>query len=186
MRSCASSISRSEAHRNSRAACPRSRSSGADPHRRAGCSRDRDPVRGETAGESCDVDRRFGLFARRARVRRRSWRRRARPAGRRRANRGRRPSAAGARPDTTCPARDAAGRLRRNGRAGAGSAGRPERVWLGPTASVFHSGDWKSSMEQKVGSPPMVRRTSPSARCLSTIFAQRDPAHASVVLRTAW
>jgi hypothetical protein len=36
---------------------------------------------------------------------------------------------------------------------------------VGPTASVFHSGDSKSSMDTKVGSPPMVRRTS---CCFST------------------
>ena len=39
----------------------------------------------------------------------------------------------------------------------------------GPTAAVFHSSLSKSSMETKVGSPPMVRRTSPAAREASTL-----------------
>ena len=42
-------------------------------------------------------------------------------------------------------------------------------VEYGPTASVFHSSDSKSSMETKVGSPPMVRRTPPCSRSASTL-----------------
>ena len=39
---------------------------------------------------------------------------------------------------------------------------------MGPSASVFHSGASKSVAETKVGSPPMVRRTSPAASARST------------------
>ena len=39
---------------------------------------------------------------------------------------------------------------------------------VGPTAAIFHSGDSRSSTETKVGSPPMVRRTSPALRSAST------------------
>ena len=39
---------------------------------------------------------------------------------------------------------------------------------VGPTASAFHSPDSKSSIETKVGSPPMVSRTSSATSFLST------------------
>src|SRR3989442_1686789 len=39
--------------------------------------------------------------------------------------------------------------------------------FVGPTAAVFHSSDSKSSIETNVGSPPIVRRTSPRTRSAS-------------------
>ena len=39
---------------------------------------------------------------------------------------------------------------------------------VGPRASVFHSGASLSAVATKVGSPPMVSRTSPAASFLST------------------
>src|SRR3989344_2516194 len=39
---------------------------------------------------------------------------------------------------------------------------------VGPRASVFHSGASRSPTATKVGSPPMVRRTSPATRSAST------------------
>ncbi len=85
---------------------------------------------------------------------------RARPACRRGARTARRSSAAGSRPDTICPGRrwmkpPGAKRSRRR-RISASALAR----LVGPTASVFHSPLSKSSIETKVGSPPMVRRTS--------------------------
>ena len=84
------------------------------------------------------------------------------------ANRARTPSAAGFRRDTICPARNAAGRPARSASRNLRmrSSARPRLV--GPTAAIFHSGDSRSSTETKVGSPPMVRRTSPAFRSAST------------------
>jgi hypothetical protein len=86
---------------------------------------------------------------------------RARSAGRRGASSSRRPSAAGTRPGTTCPGRSA-GRRRRRKRASeaAHEADRRAGASCGPSAAVFHSGPSMSSIETKVGSPPIVRRTS--------------------------
>ena len=44
--------------------------------------------------------------------------------------------------------------------------------FVGPTASVFHSSDSKSSIETKVGSPPMVRRTSSAIELLVDLLAE--------------
>ena len=41
--------------------------------------------------------------------------------------------------------------------------------FVGPTASVFHSPASKSSVDTKVGSPPIVSRTSPLAKAASTL-----------------
>ena len=64
--------------------------------------------------------------------------------------------------DTICPARSAAGRRARTARAGAAAGRPPAAACSGPSAAVFHSSPSMSSMETKVGSPPMVRRTSPA------------------------
>ena len=45
--------------------------------------------------------------------------------------------------------------------------GPDKRRLSGPSAAVFHSAPSGSSMETKVGSPPMVRRTSPSSKSAS-------------------
>ena len=114
---------------------------------------------------------------------RRAWRRsagsrrrsapdRARSARRRRASRARRPSAAALARDTTCPGRSAAGRRARSARAAGGSARRRRPRLVGPTAAVFHSAPSRSSIETKVGSPPMVRRTSPACSRASTCVAE--------------
>ena len=84
------------------------------------------------------------------------------------ASRARRPSAAGSRRDTICPGRNAGSRPARSARAGGGSGRRRAPRLVGPTAAVFHSGASKSSIETKVGSPPMVRRTSCASRSRST------------------
>ncbi len=42
------------------------------------------------------------------------------------------------------------------------------RRLVGPTAAMFHSGASKSSTDTKVGSPPMVSRTSWATRSAST------------------
>ena len=117
-----------------------------------------------------------GIAARRSASRARCDRRCARSAGRPCANRARRPSAAGSRPDTTCPGRNAGSRPAR-------SASRSRRIRLsararlvGPTAAIFHSALSKSSIETKVGSPPMVSRTSCAARSRST----RSPSASSL------
>ena len=68
----------------------------------------------------------------------------------------------------------------RTGRAGAGSAVSARPRLVGPTAAMFHSGASKSSIDTKVGSPPMVRRTSWAARSAST----RSPS-ASMAAQTA-
>ena len=72
------------------------------------------------------------------------------------------------RPDTTCPGRSAGSRPARSARAAGGSARRPCSRLVGPTAAVFHSSASKSSIDTKVGSPPMVRRTSLSLSTWST------------------
>ena len=99
---------------------------------------------------------------------RRSDRNSSRSARRPCASRARTPSAAGFRRDTICPARNAAGRRARSASRNLRirSSARPRLV--GPTAAIFHSGDSRSSTETKVGSPPIVRRTSPAFRSAST------------------
>src|SRR5713226_2820416 len=52
------------------------------------------------------------------------------------------------------------------------SSARPRLV--GPTAAIFHSGDSRSSTETKVGSPPIVSRTSPAFRSASTCSPSRS------------
>ena len=89
-------------------------------------------------------------------------RRRPTAAGRPCASSSRTPSAAAARPDTICPGRNAAARPARTRRAAAGSSSSAQRRLVGPTAAVFHSAPSMSSIETKVGSPPMVSRTSPA------------------------
>ena len=111
------------------------------------------------------VDRRVA----RAGAPRRSAPDRARSARRPCASRARRPSAAGFRRDTTCPGRNAGSRSARSACAGGGSDRRRGARLVGPTAAVFHSAASKSSIETKVGSPPMVRRTS----CVDEIAVDR-------------
>ena len=81
---------------------------------------------------------------------------RARSARRPCASSSRAPSAAAARRDTTCPGRNAATApcANRCGELAEQHAGQPPL--LGPSASVFHSAPSMSSIDTKVGSPPMV------------------------------
>ena len=99
---------------------------------------------------------------------RRSGRNSSRSARRPCANRARTPSAAGFRPDTICPARNAAARPAQSARCSLRISSSASARLVGPTAAIFHSGDSRSSTETKVGSPPMVRRTSPALRSAST------------------
>ena len=78
------------------------------------------------------------------------------------------PSAAVVRRDTICPARNAAGRRGRDARAGGRADARPAGAFSAPSAAVFHSSPSMSSIETKVGSPPMVSRTSPRSISSST------------------
>ena len=55
--------------------------------------------------------------------------------------------------------------------AAGGSGRRRGRAWSGPTAAVFHSAPSRSSIETKVGSPPMVSRTSPACSRASIALA---------------
>ena len=73
------------------------------------------------------------------------------------------PSAAPARPDTTCPGRSAAGRPGRSARAGGAPACRRSRAWSGRARRCSTRAPSPSSSATKVGSPPMLRRTSPAA-----------------------
>ena len=134
-----------------------SAASARDPRRPAGCIRKRRRVSPRWLRRS----------ARRRRCRpcagprwSRSDRDSSRSARRPCANRARTPSAAGFRPDTICPARNAEGRPARSASAAGGSARRPSPRLVGPTAAIFHSAASRSSTDTKVGSPPMVRRTS--------------------------
>ena len=99
---------------------------------------------------------------------------RARPARRRAASSSRAPSAAATRRDTTCPGRSAAGRpgakrsrSRRDQVAGQRALGRAERP------RVFHSAPSRSSIDTNVGSPPIVRRTSPAVELVIDALAER-------------
>ena len=78
------------------------------------------------------------------------------------------PSAAAARRGTACPCRIAAPRPATRAPPAGAAAARHRRAWSGPCASVFHSGASMSSAAMKVGSPPMVSRTSPAASARST------------------
>ncbi len=110
--------------------------------------------------------------ARLARFDARSDRDRARSACRRGANKARRPSAAGFRPDTICLARNAESRRARSACCSRRIRSSARWRFVGPTASVFHSADWKSSIEMKVGSPPMVSRTSCAFEIAIDVFAE--------------
>ena len=84
---------------------------------------------------------------------------RARSARRPCASSSRAPSAAAARRDTTCPGRNAAtAPLREAVGEPAEQHARPAAASSGPSASVFHSAPSMSSIDTKVGSPPMVSR----------------------------
>ena len=86
------------------------------------------------------------------------------------------PARQASRRDTTCPGRSAGSRPARSGRATGGSACRPAPRFFGPTAAVFHSSLSKSSIETKVGSPPMVSRTSPASSSASTFLPKASSA----------
>ena len=58
-------------------------------------------------------------------------------------------------------------------RAAGGSDRRRAPRLVGPTAAMFHSGDSRSSIETKVGSPPMVRRTSSRFEIGIDLLAER-------------
>ena len=98
----------------------------------------------------------------------RSGRNSSRSARRPCASTGRTPSAAGFRRDTICPARNAAGRPARTASRNLRMRSSASARLVGPTAAIFHSGDSRSSTETKVGSPPIVSRTSPAFRSAST------------------
>ena len=106
-------------------------------------------------------------------------------AGRRRASRSTAPSAAAARPGTTCPGRSAGSRRGRIRRAACAPARSRRPRLVGPSASVFHSAPSRSSTDTKVGSPPIVRRTSPRQQLRVDRVAERErsPAHCVVGVR---
>ncbi len=52
---------------------------------------------------------------------------------------------------------------------------------VGPTAAIFHSGNSRSSTETKVGSPPIVRRTSPAFKSASTCSPSSVEARPGIV-----
>ena len=106
------------------------------------------PIEPEPARDS---SRRSGAHPRRWRgYRGHGFPPRSRAAGRRGGRTPRAPSAAGSRPDTTCPARNAAARPARSGRAACGSVRRASACLVGPMVAIFHSGDSRSSTETKV------------------------------------
>ena len=74
--------------------------------------------------------------------------------------------------DTICPGRSAARRPGRSARAAGGQVAGHAGAWSAPMAAVFHSSPSTSSIETKVGSPPMVRRTSPVVSSLVDRLAQ--------------
>ena len=89
------------------------------------------------------------------------------------ASRVRTPSAAGFRRDTICPGRNAAGRPARSACAGGGSDRRRGRAWSDRPRRYSIPRDSRSSTETKVGSPPMVRRTSPRREIGIDLLAER-------------
>ncbi len=122
--------------------------------------RDRLPAAGSAS--SAVTLRPFAFFVRSATGR-------ARSACRRAANRARRSSAAGFRRDTICPGRNAAARPAQTCRASRRiSLIGERRAWSARRRPYSTPADSKSSMETKVGSPPMVRRTSPACSAAST------------------
>ena len=99
--------------------------------------------------------------------------------------RSRAPSAAAARPDSACPSRTAARRPAPSARAAGASAGRRGAAWSGRARRCSIPARRCRSAETKVGSPPMVSRTSPapSARSTAAPHRQDRPATASSRVR---
>ena len=98
---------------------------------------------------------------------------RARSARRRGARSSSATSAATARPDTTCPGRSATGPAARTSRLSRLYSSTASRRLFGPSAAVFHSAPSGSSTDTNVGSPPMVRRTSPRQQLRVDVVAER-------------
>ena len=110
-------------------------------------------------------------------------------AARRRASTAQSASAATVRRDTTCPGR--AGSAPAGPTAALSRAASSEARWrlCGPSAAVVHSSSTWLSTDTKVGSPPMVSRTSPAASRSSTCaadVADRLPGLVGVGQRDAW
>ena len=109
----------------------------------------------------------------------------ARPARRPAPIAAQRPRGQRLRRDTICPGRNAAAHRGEVAPAAARTNVSGRRRLLGPTAAMFHSGPSMSSIETNVGSPPIVRRTSPAASRASTSCPSASIA--PIALRcTAW
>ena len=140
--------------RRSTAAAARATGSTRCPRRHRTGSRDRAAAVRRRPARSVLGDRRRG--AGRLGTPARSAPDRARSARRPCASSSPAPSAAAARRDTICPGRSAAAALCANRSASLRNSTPASRRFSGPSAAVFHSAPSMSSIDTKVGSPPMV------------------------------